>query len=147
MAGRGGEHGRILRVADANLNRAGEGLRAAEDILRFCLDHAALSREARLARHAVRAAGRALAPDESLRVARDSRRDVGRRRSTPGTRRGTPREMLAANLRRAQESLRVLEETAHITGKGPAASRFQALRYRLYSLEKRALSPTRLRRG
>lgn len=131
---------RVLRVADANLNRASEGLRAAEDVLRFCLDRAALSREARLARHAVRAAGQVLASDVALRRARDARGDVGRRRSTPGTRRGTPGEMLAANLRRAQESVRVLEEVAHIAGRPRAAALFQAVRYRLYTLEQRALA-------
>ena len=134
-------------MADANLNRASEGLRAAEDVLRFCLDRATLSREARLARHAVRAAGRALASDEALRKARDAKGDVGRRRSAPGRRRSSAREMLAANLRRAQESVRVLEEVAHITGKPRAAALFQAVRYRLYTIEQRALAAAGNRRG
>ena len=40
----------ILRIIDANLNRTAEGLRVLEDIARFVLDDAALSRQLKIMR-------------------------------------------------------------------------------------------------
>lgn len=131
-----------LRIVDANLNRAAEGLRVAEDICRFALELSGVARELKELRHEVLAAGR---PDaEALRrqiEARDAERDVGR----PGAA-GDALEPAAAtrddlltralaNLSRVREALRTLEEV--VRGDAPeVAARFERARYRIYSIEK-----------
>jgi len=133
----------VWRMADANGNRAAEGLRAAEDILRFLRDDARLSAEARRLRHALRREAGALAPPGKLLAARDARRDVGAGRHRGGQPRRDWRGALAANLRRAQEAARVLEEVARLAGRGAGARRLQRLRYAVYRLEAAALAPRR----
>ena len=55
MAGKNGTHERSgdasLRLYDANLNRASEGLRVAEDVCRFHLDLPGLATELKELRH------------------------------------------------------------------------------------------------
>ena len=126
----------ILRMVDANLNRASEGLRVAEDVLRFVRGHAALSGEARALRHGLRRAVLTVTPAVRLLAARDSARDPGRTRWRADRRSAT--DLLFANLRRAQESARVLEEGLRIAGPPRAVRALQALRYRIYSLERAA---------
>lgn len=123
-----------FRVLDANLNRAREGLRVCEEVARLILDDVLLTRRCQRLRYAVDRAGRLLPRSELLR-ARDSRRDVGR-----PAKRGSVRphrncaELTAANLRRVQEALRVLEEFSRLGT--PAAGRaFGSLRFKVYSLE------------
>ncbi|MEK7767950.1 MAG: thiamine-phosphate pyrophosphorylase [bacterium] len=136
-------HRAVWRMVDANANRAAEGLRAAEDILRFLRDDARGSAEARRLRHALRRAAAALAPAKRLLAARDARRDVGAGRWRAGQSRRTWRAVLAANLRRAQEATRVLEEAARMAGRPGPARRLQSIRYALYGLESAALGPAR----
>lgn len=126
----------LLRMADANLNRGMEGLRVAEDVLRFARRDAAGSAEARRLRHALRRVAGGLGPRARLVGARDAARDPGRGRVTAGPRRSA-RDLLAANLRRAQESTRVLEECSRALGRAVAAGAFQRIRYALYRLESR----------
>lgn len=126
---------RLLRVYDANLNRAREGLRVCEEVARMLLDDPALTRRCRRLRQEVHEAGRLLGGSR-LVAGRDSKRDVGRPelRGPVKSHRGV-RDLLAANLRRAQEALRVLEEFGRF--RASAASRaFGALRFRSYTLEK-----------
>ena len=126
----------VGRLIDANLNRSTEGLRAIEDVLRFGYDDAALSGTARDLRHAFAKAGNLLAPRGLLLLSRDSAGDVGAGRWRSGGRRSAFKDMLFANFRRVQESARVLEESARLSGRPMAARRLQALRYRAYALEK-----------
>lgn len=126
---------RLLRVYDANLNRAREGLRVCEEVARMLMDDPALTRRCRRLRQEVHAAG-ALLGGSRLVAGRDSRRDVGRPelRGPVKTHRGVG-DLLTANLRRVQEALRVLEEFGR--ARSAAASRvFGALRFRSYTLEK-----------
>jgi thiamine-phosphate pyrophosphorylase len=138
------EEGRSLyRLLDASLNRAAEGLRVAEDVCRFHWSLPGLSRELRTLRHEVLEAGRSsdLVHRELLR-ARDAEGDVGRGAGPPeavlaGAAAGGPPLPRAAfrNLERAREALRSCEEV--VRHRDPAlAARFEALRYRAYSLEK-----------
>ncbi|MEK7475851.1 MAG: thiamine-phosphate pyrophosphorylase [Candidatus Coatesbacteria bacterium] len=131
----------LLRMLDANLNRASEGLRAAEDVLRFVRLDAKRSGEARALRHLVRRTVLGVIPAGHLLEARDSAHDPGRGR-WQAARRST-RELLAANLRRAQESARVLEEGLRLAGRPAAVRAMQAVRYRLYRLESAAASVPR----
>ena len=124
-----------LRILDAAGNRAREALRVLEDFTRFQLNDATLSRELKELRHAV---AEALAPfgAQALTAARDTLGDVGTTISTESERNRTDGiDVVTANFKRGQESLRSLEEYAKCID-AESAERFEQIRYRLYILEK-----------
>ena len=102
----------VFRALDANCNRVREGLRVAEDVARFILNDSTLLKRLKKIRHAVTAAEKALFASGKLRLlARDVERDLGK--GTPEKKekiRNSSKELLTANLKRAQEALRSLEE-------------------------------------
>ena len=124
----------VYRVLDANLNRAKEGLRVCEEIARFLRKDPLLTHRCQRLRYALDKAAAPI-PKSKLLGARDSRRDVGRPEKRGGTRpHGKVSDLLAANLKRVQEALRVLEEFSRLAH--PASSRaFGSLRFKVYSLE------------
>lgn len=130
----------VLRALDANANRLREGLRVVEDVARFVLDDARSAAACKAMRHQATAAMRSLGLDAKLLEARDSDADVGRGTFGRSERsREDLRDVLAANLHRAQEASRVLEELGK--GHSPAAAfKFKRMRYGLYTLEKGLLS-------
>ncbi|MDR3113216.1 MAG: hypothetical protein LBU09_02455 [Endomicrobium sp.] len=130
------------RVLDVNLNRCREGLRVVEDFLRYVLNDASLYKKARAIRHntdKILRGGYALLIKE-----RDTFSDCGRKISE------TPKkklpEIIIANFKRAQESLRVLEEcskTFSLNACGQSGGRFDRApalfkkqRYAAYNAEK-----------
>lgn len=123
----------VLRLLDANLNRAREGLRVLEDTARFLWADPRLMAILRSARHGLDRATRAAYP--ALIQSRDSAGDPGR--CLAETKRRTPRGLVAANFRRAEEALRVLEEYGKVLSPR-AAGRFKKLRFELYTAEKAA---------
>ncbi len=127
---------RLLRIIDANLNRAGEGLRVLEEVARMVLDDAAMSQQFKTMRHELLRSDWPL--QKQLLQARDSTHDVGAFLDVPGEegKKELP-EMVVANSRRVQESLRVLEETSKVSGiaQGLDPVRFQKLRFSVYTLE------------
>ena len=125
---------RFLRVIDANLNRAREGLRVIEDTARFVTGSGRAFGELRAARHALDRITRSIYP--ALLEQRDSRSDEGRT-IREGKRKGM-RALLAANFRRVEESLRVLEEYGKLVSPG-AAPLFKRLRFKMYILEREFL--------
>jgi thiamine-phosphate pyrophosphorylase len=124
----------VLRVLDANLNRAREGLRVLEDTARFVWESSTLFRQLRGLRHALDRTTRAAYP--RLVASRDSVRDMGRRMAETGAR--DRKGLAAANFRRAQEAVRVLEEYGKVFSPG-AAGRFKKIRFALYSAERRVV--------
>lgn len=127
---------RVLRILDANLNRAREGVRVCEDVARLGYNDAALSVRLKRVRHGVTTAGRRLPVSwRTLLAARDAQHDVGRRAGQIGSRRrATIRTLFVVNMQRSKEALRVLEEGCRLVA--PAASRvFARLRFRLYAIE------------
>lgn len=128
----------LLRILDANLNRAREALRVVEDLARFHRDDAVAAAAFKDARHSLDRLARPLARD--LVRARDSERDVGRDGDPPVDRARSPRELLTANLKRAGEALRSIEEIAK--GRYADLSReAHRRRYELYTLEQRLSDP------
>ena len=124
----------VLRVLDANANRVREGLRVAEDYCRFVLEDAALSRRLKQLRHAVTTALIEADRESELTDARDADNDPGK--DWPETRTGSRLEdVVTANVKRAQEGLRVLEEFAKASSV-PGSATFKQLRFDLYTLEK-----------
>lgn len=129
-----------FRILDATLNRAREALRVVEDIARFHHDDAAAAAALKAARHALDLRARPWARE--LLLARDTARDVGRGGDLPVHRARSLREVLAANVKRAGEALRAIEEIAK--GRIPALSReAHRRRFELYAVEKGLADPAR----
>ncbi|MBI4341095.1 MAG: hypothetical protein HY598_02295 [Candidatus Omnitrophica bacterium] len=127
----------LHRILDANANRALEGLRVCEEIIRLHLASPSHFRRARALRHAVAAALRRLAVSRlHLLAARDSRRDVGRRAA--GGRVASLEQLLLINFQRTKEALRTLEEGSRLTAPRAVAA-FQRARFALYDLERDVL--------
>lgn len=130
-----------LRLIDANVNRCREGLRVVEDTARFVrCDHASYA-EARRLRHQVDLITRAVYP--RLLAERDAAQDSGR--VIAEGKRASIAGVLAANFRRAEESLRVLEEYSRLIAPAAGPS-FKEVRYAVYVLEKKMLMAGAARR-
>ena len=128
----------LFRILDASANRTREGLRVVEDFVRFALNDAHLSRFLKECRHEL-AAILAMLPSSSLLAARDTLSDVGTTISTPAeTLRTTTLDVVRASFKRIQEALRTLEEYGKIVDP-KIASRFEQLRYQIYTAEKAVL--------
>ena len=130
-----------LRIIDANLNRAGEGLHLLEDLARLILDDAGLSQQLKTIRHEIVRGD--LAFNQQLIQSRNSEGDVGVDIEALGEEK--QRElpiMVVANARRVQESLRILEELSKIPGTTPKldSEKFKQARFALYTIEQKLLS-------
>jgi thiamine-phosphate pyrophosphorylase len=120
----------VLRILDANLDRAREGLRIVEEWCRFGLDNVSLARECKDLRQQL-----ATLHTPDLRAARNTVGDVGTQLThIQEEQRANIDRLLIANLCRIQEALRVLEEYAKLYNPTMSASCKQ-MRYRVYSLE------------
>ena len=126
----------VFRALDANCNRAREGFRVAEDVARFILNDSALLNRLKKLRHGVTEAELSLFKSRQIRLAaRDVAKDLGRGNKEKWEKvRSTPKELLKANLKRAQEALRSLEEFSKLL-KHPASAKFKKFRYECYKIE------------
>jgi thiamine-phosphate pyrophosphorylase len=127
--------GNLLRILDANANRAREALRVMEDYARFSLNHEGLSAELKELRH-----GLADALKEYLEEAilhRDVQGDVGVEIKTEAEgKRHDLNDVVVAAGKRLGEALRVIEEVLK-TIDASAASRVEKLRYAAYTVEQK----------
>ena len=125
-----------LCIIDANLNRAKEGLRACEDIVRFTIKKSSAVRPAAALRHEV---GRIFSKgylNRSLLLAhRDVAHDPGRA-CRLGPRRKKLTDIFFANGQRVKEALRVLEEMTKIFD-ASASARLQKARFKFYEWEQK----------
>lgn len=127
---------KVLRVLDANLNRARESLRVVEDYLRF-LEDSTLTAELKTLRHRLSSLQRRLESEFGLLQARNTPGDVGTLLTEElELLRTDEMEVLTASFKRLQEALRALEEyskplSAELSGE------FKSLRYLSYSFESR----------
>ena len=113
-----------------------EALRVVEDYARFVLDSPAWSEALKKLRHRLFEAIESMEIRPSLAAWRDTAGDVGTGLSADSERRRADLAgVLAANLKRAQEGLRVLEEYSKTISTG-AGETFKAMRYDLYTIEK-----------
>ena len=136
--------GPLLRMLDANVNRAREALRVVEDYARFALDDGALSMRLKELRHALASA---LGPHLAGAILhRDTPGDVGTANKTESEQSRTDlAAVVTAAGKRLGEALRVLEEVLKTQRPRDAAS-VEAIRYRWYALEKdiaQSLRPNR----
>jgi thiamine-phosphate pyrophosphorylase len=126
---------RVWRLLDANANRAREGLRVVEDTARFILAQRSASSALRQLRHRL---------DQLVRTHygtllqhRDVEHDAGRTNRSPRHPGGVA-DLLAANFKRCEEALRVLEEYGRVISP-QAVHGLQELRFNVYQWEKKLL--------
>lgn len=123
----------VLRILDANANRAQEGLRVVEEHARFVLDDRSLVAQLKHVRHALHDALKALPASDRL-AARNTQGDVGAAVGTAAEYvRQNSADVAAANLARVQQALRAIEEYAKV-GWPNLARQVEPLRYQLYVL-------------
>jgi thiamine-phosphate pyrophosphorylase len=121
-------------VIDANINRYKEGIRVVEDIYRYMYDNQEISSKLKSLRHIE------LPLDiKELLSARDSINDVLK----PSTKSEQTREnldnVILANIKRSEESARVLEELFKLIDID-TSEKFKHNRYMLYDIEKSIFS-------
>lgn len=104
---------------------------------RFLLNSLPLSQELKEARHEIKRISEAF-PERTLLEARESELDVGRSVKIEKEARENWDDIVRANLGRAQESIRVLEEGSKISCPS-LAPKFEELRFRLYHIEKKLI--------
>ncbi len=130
----------IYRIFDANINRAREGLRVCEEVARFILCDEKLTKKLKGIRHQVTRIIQSLKIDtKKLLAIRDVRKDVGARTYPKSEgKRKTYQDIVTSNMKRVEESLRVLEEFTKKINPS-AGARFKRLRFQTYDLEKELL--------
>jgi len=133
-------------MIDANLNRSSEGLRVLEDVARFVLNDAELSQRLRTLRHNLARVAKSMSVQ--LLSDRDSEHDVGGHHSKN---KGQAMEavslrsfldLVTANAKRVEESLRVMEELAKLPDLNSMLNSvsFEQTRFALYTLERDLIS-------
>jgi thiamine-phosphate pyrophosphorylase len=125
----------VMRILDASLNRASEGLRVMEDFVRFGLDDLFLTNQTKLLRHDL-ARFAEMIPSADRHASRNTQADVGTRVTTDAElERGDLWAVSAASMKRAEQAIRSLEEYGKLVS-NEFAGNMESLRYRLYTLEK-----------
>ncbi|HEX5244719.1 MAG TPA: thiamine phosphate synthase [Tepidisphaeraceae bacterium] len=125
--------GPILRLLDANANRAREALRVLEDYARFVLNDSSISASLKAIRHELT---KALVPVlETAILHRDIAADVGVDNKMPSEQsREDLGHVVTASGKRLGEALRSIEEYLK-TQSGASARNIELLRYRFYEIE------------
>lgn len=122
-----------LRILDANLNRAREGLRTCEEYARLELNDARAAAAVKKARRLLQGCSDLLGP-ERLLAARDISGDVATVPRADDVQRRDSRDIAQAAIKRAQEALRTVEEFSQLEIPQAAAAAAQA-RYAAYEAE------------
>jgi thiamine-phosphate pyrophosphorylase len=136
-AAAGAAEAAVLRLIDANLDRAREGLRVLEDWARFALERADLVARTKDMRQRL-----GCLHLDSYKRARHTAGDPATGLAHPAqAERLQPAQVIAANAARVQEALRVLEEFGRSLDPQLAAEA-AAIRYALYDLELELLPPS-----
>ena len=139
----------VFRILDAAINRAGEGIRVVEDYVRMVLGDVHLSTALKQLRHDLTTAVEPIDPTKRI-AARDSVNDVGRTIQTKAEyqrgdieSKGSDTQlsggMIQANLARAQQAFRTIEEFSKSLDANISKD-VEQLRYRTYSIEKAVLT-------
>ncbi|REK18504.1 MAG: thiamine phosphate synthase [Planctomycetota bacterium] len=135
----------LWRILDAATNRAAEGLRVAEDYVRFGLDDAHLTGQFKQLRHEL--TGLVARLEVARRhAARNTQLDVGTQETLASeANRRSLRDVFAAAAARAQQAIRSLEEYSKLFD-AELSAQFEALRYRSYTLASATINTTESRR-
>ncbi len=120
---------KLYRLIDANLNRLREGIRVVEDLERFIFENQDNAAKLKALRHSIRY------DDPKLLHYRNIQGDLLKATTKSESQRKTPQEIKKANMKRAQEAARVLEESFKLINKS-MAEHYKKIRYELYDIEK-----------
>ena len=124
----------IYRIIDVNINRACEGLRFIEDLLRFKYEKPSSIIVIKTLRKEIRKSVQNI--NLPLLNARDSNNDVGLDVSQQNKQNELNKDYLEAGFKRAQEALRVISESFLIIKKAELARLYEKYRFTCYSIEK-----------
>ncbi len=124
----------VMRIIDANLNRACEGLRVLEDVVRFAYNNNRLTLRIKRQRHRLRELFSKEMIDATT-IERDAEGDVGRTPSKLEDKRENLSEIVTCNMKRVEESMRSLEEFSKLFST-KKAQQMKSMRFNLYSIEK-----------
>ena len=124
----------LFRVIDANLNRYKEGIRVVEDIYRYVYNDKDIALTLKNLRHI-----NIPINIKTLLKYRDSINDVLKPTIKSETNRENLESIIIANIKRSEESARVLEETFKLIDI-ETSEIFKNNRYKLYNIEKQILS-------
>jgi len=125
----------VLRLLDANANRAREALRVLEDYARFVLDAGGMSAELKALRHELAAVLSPVLPEAILH--RDTPGDVGTANKTQAElRREDIADVVTAAGKRLGEAFRSIEEYLKTFSSADAVA-IERLRYQFYDIEQR----------
>ena len=119
----------LFRVVDANVNRLKEGIRVVEDIFRFVFNNRDISTELKTIRHSA-----TLSNYSTFLTFRNIQKDVLKKTLNIENSRENISDLVFANIKRAQESSRVLEEVFKLIDMHNS-EKFKSIRYNLYNLE------------
>lgn len=122
---------KILRIMDANINRATEGLRVTEEVLRFFYNEEVIYKKLRIIRHEIIKIFGKFYPSTVLE--RNSTKDPGIKSKEKKYK--NVKEIVVSNLHRVSESLRVLEEISKLLLPKKVLE-VKKLRYNMYDIEK-----------
>lgn len=128
----------INRIIDANINRLKEGLRVCEEIARFIIESPTLTSNFKRIRHGIDRVIKNLESSATLKLIqeRNSLTDAGKNIHIKELNRNGYQDIFFANIQRAKESARVLEEFSKLLNKNTSL-RFKKIRYDIYEIEKK----------
>ena len=128
----------ILRILDANFNRAREALRVAEDCGRFALNDPAVTAMAKNLRSDLKEVLMEM-PAEEMLTSRDTPGDIGTEITSPSEpcREDLP-DVVTAACKRLAEALRTIEEYSKIVAPRQTLQ-IERMRYNAYTLENRVV--------
>ncbi len=121
------------RIADVNLNRLGESLKFMEDVTRFSLENKFLLTRVRKIRHEYLEVKKAL-PMMHILAFRKSNVDLGRSAKFDIREKRPSRDVIVANITRAKESSRILEESLKSIN-ATMSTKMKKIRFDIYDLE------------
>lgn len=122
------------RIADVNLNRLNESLKFIEDVIRFSLENKVLLTRIRQIRNEFLKIKKDISLADIVNF-RQSSHDLGRAAKFDIQTKKTSEDLVIANLTRAKESARIIEEVFKSIDL-KTSSKMKEIRFQLYDLEK-----------
>jgi thiamine-phosphate pyrophosphorylase len=124
----------VYRIIDANLNRAREGLRVIEEVIRFIVEDTELLNRIKSLRHELTQIFKE--KKSNLIHARNSNQDIGKDIDMSKNIKSI-KDIISANINRVQEALRVIEEFYKFLNTHTNIPKLvKNIRFKTYSLEK-----------
>ena len=121
---------KIYRIIDANINRASEALRVLEEWARLGKDSIQLTEKLKKIRHEI---NECFSSYSNLIFSRDTVNDVGTNIEN-ASKRNSIKDLIRANCKRLEESLRVLSEYSQLLS--VEVQGLERCRYEIYTIEK-----------